>query len=43
MLEILSGTYGDNVQAVYDSLMRQLQEGRDQTWREQKDQEFGLR
>lgn len=42
MLNILSGSYMNNVGEVYESLMRQLSEGKDKTWRETKDEEFGV-
>lgn len=42
MVSILTGTYMKNAQEVYMSLALQLQEGKIETWREQKDKEFGL-
>lgn len=42
MLNAMTGTYLDNVQQVYDSLMEQLTSNKLKTWRENTDSEFGL-
>ena len=42
MLDMIGGTYADNFQAVYASLMSQLQSGKSETWREKTDREMGL-
>jgi hypothetical protein len=42
MLNILSGSYANNFNEVYQSLLVQLTEGKTKTWREQKDEEFGI-
>lgn len=40
MLNMLSGSYTDNFETVRDSLLRQVREGKDKTWRETKGQEL---
>ena len=42
MLSVFSGTYGNNFLEVYQSLVEQIKNKKSQTWREQKDKEFGL-
>lgn len=41
MLQMLSGTYGDNLHENYEDLLRQLTDGKNKTWYEKKDEEFG--
>jgi hypothetical protein len=40
MLNALSGSYMDNTNAVYDSLVKQIKEKKNKTWRENKEEEF---
>lgn len=42
VIAIFSGTYMNNAQAVYESLLEQLKNGKRETWREKMDKEFGL-
>lgn len=42
MIGLLAGTYMNKADEVYASLMKQITDGKDQTWREKKDDEFGL-
>lgn len=42
MLNVLSGEYGKEFNAVYKDLVRQIKEGKSKTWREEKDEEFNL-
>lgn len=42
MLSMLSGTYANNFQEVYNSLLGQLKSGKKETWHEQKNKEFNL-
>lgn len=42
LIGLLSGDYGRNFTEVYQSLLKQIQEGKQKTWREQKDKELGL-
>jgi hypothetical protein len=41
MLNILSGDYNANGNEVYESLMKQIAEGKNKTWHESKSDEFG--
>jgi hypothetical protein len=38
----IESDYGSDPQVVYESLLRQITEGKNKTWREQKDDEFGV-
>lgn len=38
----LFGSYMKNATEVYDSLLRQITDGKSETWREQKDRELGV-
>lgn len=40
LLSMLGGTYADNFSEVRDSLLKQVQEGKQKTWTEQKEEEF---
>jgi hypothetical protein len=42
MLTVLTGEYNQEKESVYALLEKQLQEGKNKTWREKKDIEFGL-
>lgn len=42
MISMLTGSYMDNAGAVLASLMTQLEAGKSETWREQKDRELGV-
>lgn len=42
MLSAIFGHYLANAEEVYQSLLRQLRDGKDQTWREKMDKEFGI-
>lgn len=42
MLNAMSGEYMSNTNQVYDSLISQLKSSKKKTWRETKDEEFGL-
>lgn len=42
MLSIMTGGYTANFKIVRDALVKQLTQGKSKTWREGKDEEFGL-
>ena len=42
MISMMNGDYMSNANEVYESLARQIAEGKDTTWRESKDAEFGV-
>jgi hypothetical protein len=43
MLNILGGTYDENFQKVYDSLVEQIKSSKKKTWRENKDEELNTK
>jgi hypothetical protein len=43
MINILSGEYMSNANSVYQSLLMQLNHGKDKTWREKMDKEFDIK
>jgi hypothetical protein len=42
MIAQLTGEYMSNAQEVHASLVKQIADGKNETWRESKDKEFGV-